>query len=148
MADLHTDDGSATIYGWSTQRQAFRDTIDEDIKPFYVSAEQVDQILDQRIDPDGTISYELKPLNVQATDKPLTGPLNCNAKRLENVGTVPNLTDLDSILATPNTATNVTTMSTYVQFYNALNTLYAGPLFSTINLKGKRPYNVASAELP
>jgi hypothetical protein len=39
-------------------------------------------------------------------------------------------------------------MSTYVQFYNTLNTLYAGPLFSTINMKNKRPYALANADLP
>lgn len=114
MADLQVDDGTMTIYGWSTQRQAFRETIDEDVFPFVIGREEVEQILDERIDPDGTITYELKPLNVQATDKPLTGALNCNGKRVENIGTVPNLTDLDSILATPNTACNVTTTSTYV----------------------------------
>jgi len=148
MVDLFQDEGTDTIYGWSTQRQAFRDTIEEDIAPYYVSAAQVDEILDQRIDPDGTISYELKPLNVQATDKPLTGPVNCNAKRLENIGALPDLSSLESILNTPNTAVNATSMSTYVQLYNALNTLYAGPLFSTINMKGKKPYNVANGDIP
>lgn len=113
-----------------------------------MSADQIDEILDQRIDPDGTISYELKPLNVQATDKPLTGNLNCNGKRVENIGILPDLTSIESIIASANTAVNVTSMSTYVQLYNVLNTLYAGPLFSTINFKGKRPYGLADAEIP
>jgi hypothetical protein len=39
MADLNVDDGIQTIYGYSTQRQAFIDTIATDIAPFYVSAE-------------------------------------------------------------------------------------------------------------
>lgn len=51
-------------------------------------------------------------------------------------------------MATPATAVNVTSLSTYVQLYNLLNTLYAGPLFSTINMKSKRPYNVADGEVP
>ena len=38
-------------------------------------------------------------------------------------------------------------MSAYVNLYNALNTLYAGPLFSTINFKDKKPYNVADGDL-
>ena len=64
MVDLNNDEGVSTIYGYSSQRQAFIDTIETDIKPFYVSAEQVDEILDQRIDPNGSISYELKALNI------------------------------------------------------------------------------------
>jgi hypothetical protein len=71
-----------------------------------------------------------------------------NGKRVENIGVLPDLSSIDSIIASANTAVNVTSMSTYVQLYNVLNTLYAGPLFSTINFKGKKPYNLADAEIP
>jgi hypothetical protein len=51
-------------------------------------------------------------------------------------------------MASGNTAVNVTSMSTYVGLNNALNTLYAGPLLSTIDFKDKRPYAVSDADLP
>jgi hypothetical protein len=79
-------------------------------------------------------------------DKPPTGPLNCNGKRVENIGTLPGLS-LDSFLETPNTAMNVASTTNYVQLYNTLNTVYAGPLFSTISMKDKRLTNINDPEL-
>jgi hypothetical protein len=67
---------------------------------------------------------------------------------VENIGVLPDISSIESILASAATAVNVTSMSSYVQLYNALNTLYAGPLFETINFKSKKPYNVAAAILP
>jgi len=78
-------------------------------------------------------------------EKPPTGALNCNGKRVENIGTLP-AASLDSFLETPNTAMNVASTSNYVQFYNTLNTVYAGPLFSTISLKDKRLINIHDPE--
>ncbi len=40
-----------------------------------------------------------------------------NNKRIENMSTVPDLSSIESILATPNTAVNVSTMSTYSSLY-------------------------------
>jgi len=42
---------------------------------------------------------------------------------------------------------NVTSTSNYVQLYNTLNTVYAGPLFSTISMKDKRLINITDPEL-
>ena len=64
-----------------------------------------------------------------------------NNFRLVNLSTLPGLS-VDDIMATPNVAVNVQTMSNYTTASLALNTAYCGPLFSTMNVKGKRITNV------
>jgi hypothetical protein len=70
-----------------------------------------------------------------------------NDKRLENLATVPDITSIDAILATPKTACNVTTTSNLITLNLALNTAYCGPLFSTMDVKDKRVTNMADALL-
>jgi hypothetical protein len=69
-----------------------------------------------------------------------------NDKRLTNLATLPGLT-IEEITATPNVATNVQTVGNYITASLALNTAYCGPLFSTMDVKGKRVTNMADAEL-
>lgn len=104
----------------------------------------ISNALDKLVTEGGDIIYEPRPLNEIAQNKPCTGPVDFNGKRLENIGTVPDLTSIDSILATPNTAVNVTTMGNYTTLQLALNTAYCGPLFSTMNVKGKKITNVST----
>lgn len=66
MADLSQDNSLHTIYGYSTQEQAFVDTIATKVAPFYLAVDQVDEVLNQYIDPNGSVSYTLNPLNEQA----------------------------------------------------------------------------------
>ena len=73
-----------------------------------------------------------------------TGDVNMNEKRLINLASLPGLT-IDEILATPNVAVNVTTMSNYITASLALNTAYCGPLFDTMDVKGKRVKNMEDA---
>ena len=69
-----------------------------------------------------------------------------NNKRLLNVATLPGLT-IDDIMATPQVGVNVTTMSNYTTASLALNTAYCGPLFSTMNVKGKKITNASDPDL-
>ena len=98
------------------------------------------------VDEQGGIQYEPKPLNEISTLRKNTGDVDMNGKRLTNLSSVPGL-DLDEILATPNVAVNVSTMVEYNTASLALNTAYCGPLFSTMNVKGKRVTNAADPEL-
>ena len=67
------------------------------------------------MDENGEISYEAKPLNETATAKPNTGPINMNDKRIENLATL-DISTIDAILATPKSAVNVSTMTSYNTF--------------------------------
>jgi hypothetical protein len=67
-----------------------------------------------------------------------------NNKRIDNLSTL-DLTSLDSILATPNSACNVATTGSLITGNLLLSTAYCGPLFSTMNVKGKRITNMADA---
>jgi hypothetical protein len=99
--------------------------------------EAIQSALDKVVDEGGTITYEPKPLNEVADNRPNTGNVNFNNFRLENLASVPDLTSIDSILATPSTACNVTTTSNLITLNLALNTVYCGPLLSTMNCKDK-----------
>lgn len=68
---------------------------------------------------------------------------------MENIGSLPDISSLNSILATPNTAANITTLSAFVTLYNALNTVFANPLVSQVlNMKGLRAENIGDALIP
>jgi len=69
-----------------------------------------------------------------------------NNKRISNLATLPGLS-IDDILATPSVATSVQTCSNLITANLALNTAYCGPLFETMNVKGKRVTNMADALL-
>ena len=69
-----------------------------------------------------------------------------NNKRLTNLATLPGLS-IEDILATPNVATSVQTAINLITANLALNTAYCGPLFSTMDVKGKIVTNMANAEL-
>jgi hypothetical protein len=69
-----------------------------------------------------------------------------NDKRLINLATLPGLS-IEDILATPNVATSVQTASNLITANLTLNTAYCGPLFSTMNVKGKRITNAVDPEL-
>ena len=69
-----------------------------------------------------------------------------NDYRIEKLATV-DISSIDSILATPKTAVNVDTMGTYTTLQLALNTAYCGPLFDTMDVKGKRVTNMGDAQL-
>lgn len=71
-----------------------------------------------------------------------------NNFRIENLATVPDISSIEAILSTPKTAVNVDTMSTYTTLSLALNTAYCGPLFSTMDVKGKRVTNMADVLIP
>ena len=75
----------------------------------------------------------------------MTGDLPMNNKRITNLASV-DISSLESILATPNVAANVNTASNLSTFQIALNTAYCGPLFSTMDVKGKRVTNMADLE--
>ena len=108
--------------------------------------EAIQSALDKVVDEQGGIQYEPKPLNEISTLRKNTGDVDMNGKRLTNLSSVPGLT-IDEILATPNVAVNVSTMGNYTTASLALNTAYCGPLFSTMNVKGKRITNAADPEL-
>ena len=63
MADLTTDQSLHTVYGYSTQESAFIDAIETKVAPFYLAVDQVDEALAKFVDPNGSISYTLRPLN-------------------------------------------------------------------------------------
>lgn len=102
--------------------------------------------LDKVVDDQGGIQYEPKPLNDIATLRPNTGDVNMNNKRITNLSSVPGLT-IDEIIATPNVAVNVSTCSNLISANLVLNTAYCGPLFPTMNVKGKRVTNASDPEL-
>lgn len=102
--------------------------------------------LDRIVDEGGNISYQPKPLSEISTERPNTGDVDMNNKRLVNLSSVPGLS-IDEILATPNVAVSVSTMSSFTTASLALNTAYCGPLFPTMDVKGKRVVNAADPEL-
>ena len=108
--------------------------------------EAIQNALDKVVDESGGIQYEPKPLNEISTSRPNTGDLDMNDKRLVNLATLPGLT-IEDILATPNVATTVQTASNLITANLVLNTAYCGPLFSTMNVKGKIITNAADPEL-
>lgn len=63
MSDLSLDQSIHTIYGYSTQEQAFINAIAKRVKPFYLAIDQVDEVLNQYIGESGNISYTLNPIN-------------------------------------------------------------------------------------
>ena len=65
-----------------------------------------------------------------------------NNQRIENLSTL-DVTSLDTILATPNSACNVTTTSNLITGNLLISTAYCGPLSSTMNVKDKRVTNMA-----
>ena len=69
-----------------------------------------------------------------------------NNKRVDNMSTL-DLTSLDTILATPNSACNVATTNSLITGNLLLSTAYCGLLSSTMNVKGKRVTNMADATL-
>lgn len=95
---------------------------------------------------DGNISYETKPLNEIANLKPNTAAINMNDKRLENLATL-DISSIDSILATPKSAVNVSTMTSYntfnvpLQITSLTNTIL--PLSTTTSMKGRTITNAA-----
>lgn len=99
--------------------------------------------MDKIVDEGGDITYEPKPLNEISNVRANTGNVNMNNYRMENLASLPDLTSIESIIATPKTAVNVDTMGTYTTLSLALNTAYCGPLFSTMNCKDKLLTNVA-----
>ena len=91
----------------------------------------------------GDIIYEPKPLNQISNLQPNNGPINMNNQRIENLSSVPDLSSIDSIIATPNVAVNVSTMSTFTTASLLLNTAYCGPLSDQMGVKGKRVVDMA-----
>ena len=98
------------------------------------------------MDESGGISYEPKPLNEISTLRVNTGNVNMNNFRITNLATLPGVT-IDDILATPNVATSVQTVSNLISANLVLNTAYCGPLFTTMSVKDKRIINAADPEL-
>lgn len=103
--------------------------------------------MDKIVNESGDIVYEPKSISEISNLRLNTGPVNMNDKRIENLASLPDLSSIDSILATPKTAVNINTMSTFTGFYVGMNTAYCGILSSDMDVKNKRLTNMADAEL-
>ncbi len=79
----------------------------------------IDEALDVIFEDGQIVGYQNKPLNEISNIRKNTGNLDMNNFRIENMSTVPDITSIESILSTPNTAVNVSTMSTYSSLYIA-----------------------------
>lgn len=102
--------------------------------------------LDKIVDAAGGISYQPKPLNEIATERPNTGPIDMNGKYLQNVAGVPDITE-GGLNQYALFGVNVATMVAYDAASLLLNTAYCGPLSAEMSLKDKRVTNMGDAQL-
>jgi hypothetical protein len=91
---------------------------------------------------DSKLGISEQTLNEISVANPNNGPVDMNNQRIENLSTL-DVTSLDTILATPNSACNVTTTSNLITGNLLLSTAYCGPLSSNMNVKGKIITNMA-----